>query len=215
MKIHTKRIAAQSGAAFQIKAGELLRITDPQGAQVCDLIAFARADKRHVLSSGRTIDYANNIYLKTGDTLYSNRSVPFFKIERDDVERHDFILTPCSPETFALLYTDADSDHPSCFMNLVENLAEFGIEPDDIPTTFNIFMNVRIAPDGELSIERPYSKAGDCIELRALSDLIVGLTACSAEKSNDGSFGPIDYAVLDGEIPQETSVDSAGNQRRK
>ena len=118
------------------------------------------------------------------------------RIERDEVERHDFILTPCSPETFELLYEGADTDHPSCFTNLVENLAKHGIEPDDIPTTFNVFMNVGIGPDGELSIERPLSKPGDCIELRAICDLIVGLTSCSAEKSNDGSFGPIDFEVL-------------------
>ena len=196
MKIQKQRIAAQTGVAFEMNAGDLLRITDPEGAQVCDLIAFDRHDKRHVLSSGRSIDYANNIYLKTGDTLYSNRSKPFFTIERDEVERHDFILTPCSPETFELLYEGADTDHPSCFTNLVENLAKHGIEPDDIPTTFNIFMNVGIGPDGELSIERPLSKPGDCIELRAICDLVVGLTSCSAEKSNDGSFGPIDFEVL-------------------
>ncbi len=196
MMTEKQRIAPQTGVAFAMNAGELLRITDPEGAQVCDLIAFDRHDKRHVLSSGRSIDYANNIYLKTGDTLYSNRSTPFFTIERDTVERHDFILTPCSPETFALLYEDAPTDHPSCFINLVENLAKFGIKPDEIPTTFNIFMNVVIGSDGELSIERPLSKPGDCIELRAMCDLIVGLTSCSAEKSNDGSFGPIDFEVI-------------------
>lgn len=196
MALKKQRIAPQTGAAFQINAGELLRITDPDGAQVCDLIAFDRRDTRHALSSGRSIDYANNIYLSTGDTLYSNRSEPFFEIERDDVGRHDFLLTPCSPETFALLYDDAPADHPSCFMNLVENLAAYKIEPDQIPTTFNIFMNVGVGADGELSIERPRSKPGDCIELRAMTDLIVGLTSCSAEKSNDGSFGPIDFEVL-------------------
>jgi uncharacterized protein YcgI (DUF1989 family) len=30
-------------------------------------------------------------------------------------------------------------------------------------------------------------------------DLHVGLTACSAEKSNDGECKPVDYQVADGE----------------
>ena len=32
--------------------------------------------------------------------------------------------------------------------------------------------------------------------LRAEMDLVCGLTACSAEDSNNGSFKPIDYAIL-------------------
>ena len=76
------------------------------------------------------------------------------------------------------------------------SLAAFGIEPDDIPTTFNIFMNVEVAPTGELTIGPPRSRPGDAIELRAEMDLIVGLTACSAEMSNNYRFKPIDYQVL-------------------
>ena len=42
----------------------------------------------------------------------------------------------------------------------------------------------------------PVSKAGDSITFRAEMDLIVGLTACSAELSNNWSFKPIGYEVL-------------------
>ncbi|MNN97148.1 hypothetical protein D3C81_2162550 [compost metagenome] len=77
----------------------------------------------------------------------------------------------------------------------MENLAPFGVHPDHIPTTFNIFMNVNIAPDGELSIDPPRSKAGQFIELRAEMDMVVGVTACSAEMSNNYSFKPIDIEI--------------------
>ena len=58
------------------------------------------------LSSGRTIDYANTIYLTTGNILYSNRSRPMWTIVEDTVGRHDFLLTPCSLEMFRILYQD-------------------------------------------------------------------------------------------------------------
>jgi uncharacterized protein len=190
-----RRLAPQTGTAFLLDKGQRLRVIDPQGEQVSDLVAFARTDKREWLSSGRTIDYANTIYLTTGHVLYSNRSRPMFTIVADDVGRHDFLLTPCSPETFAIIYKHT-SEHPSCFGNLARSLAAFGIEPDDIPTTFNIFMNVEVAPTGELTIGPPRSRPGDAIELRAEMDLIVGLTACSAEMSNNYRFKPIDYQVL-------------------
>ncbi|HEY6189220.1 MAG TPA: urea carboxylase-associated family protein [Pyrinomonadaceae bacterium] len=186
----------QTGKGFLLRRGQLLKITDPEGEQVSDLTAFAQSDTSEWLSSGRTIDYANTIYLTTGHLLYSNRSRPMFEIVEDTVGRHDFLLTPCSPETFKLLYDHHDY-HPSCFENLVMNLEAFGIKPDMIPTTFNIFMNVVVLPSGELRIDPPASRPGDHIMLRAEMDLIVGVTACSAEKSNNYKFKPIDIAIFE------------------
>jgi uncharacterized protein YcgI (DUF1989 family) len=191
-----QRIAPQSGTAFRIGAGQRLRVTDTEGEQVSDLVSFAVEDTREWLSSGRSIDYANTIYLTRGHVLYSNRSRPMFTIEEDSVGRHDFLLTPCSPETFSIIYGH-QGHHPSCFENLWRNLAQFAIAPDTIPTTFNIFMNVDVSPTGELDIKPPLSKAGDHVVLRAEMDMFVGLTACSAEKSNNHSFKPIHYEVLD------------------
>lgn len=184
----------QTGVGFTLKSGQLLKITDPQGEQVSDLTAFGLNDKSEWLSSGRTIDYANTIYLTKGHLLYSNRSRPMFTIVEDTVGRHDFLLTPCSPETFQIIY-DNHEYHPSCFENLHTNLSEFGITPDMIPTTLNIFMNVVVLPSGELRIDPPPSKPGDYILLRAEMDLIVGVTACSAEMSNNYSFKPIDIEI--------------------
>ena len=191
----TRRLEPQTGAGFLLAKGQTLRVIDPLGEQVSDLVAFARDDKKEWLSSGRSLDYANTIYLTTGHLLYSNRSRPMFTIVADDVGRHDFLLTPCSIETFRIIY-DHKGDHPSCFGNLVENLAPFGIEPDEIPTTFNIFMNVDVLASGELKIGPPRSKPGQSILLRAEMDLIVGLTACSAEMSNNYTFKPIDFEIL-------------------
>ena len=189
-----QRIDPQCGVAFALEGAQTLRVIDPHGEQVSDLIAFARADSREWLSSGRTIDYANTIYLTTGHVLYSNRSRPMLTIVADSVGRHDFLFTPCSAETFSIIYGTRDH-HPSCFENLARGLAQFGIHADAIPTTFNIFMNVEVAPTGELTIRPPRSKAGDYIELRADMDLVVGLTACSAELSNNYAFKPIEFEI--------------------
>ena len=189
-----KRLEPQTGTAFELGAGRHLRVVDLEGEQVADFVAFNHSDKREWLSSGRSIDYANRIYLTKGDVLYSNRSRPMLTIVEDDVGRHDFLLTPCSPETFEIIYKNTQP-HPSCFANLAERLAPFGIAPDSIPTTLNIFMNVEIDADGALKILPPRSKPGDSILLRAEMDLIVGLTACSAEMSNNYRFKPIAYEI--------------------
>ncbi len=190
-KIH---IEPQSGTAFKLKKGQVLKIIDVQGEQVADLIAFGADDRAEWLSSGRTIDYANRIFLTTGNILYSNRSRPMFRIGADIVGKHDFLLTPCSPETFEILY-DNHVYVSSCFENICRSLEPFGISPDMIPTTLNVFMNVNVGSDGELSIDPPTSKAGDFTEFMAEMDLIVCVTACSAPKSNNGGFKPIDVEI--------------------
>ena len=189
------RIPPRSGVAFELAQGQLLTVTDPTGEQVADLLAFRRGDVREVISSGRTLDYASRIYLTTGDRLYSNRSNVLLEIVEDDVGRHDFLLTPCSKDTFRIIYGDTDP-HRGCFGNLAAALAPYGVEPDMIPVAFNCFMNVPVdGTTGELRVDPPLSKAGDRIVFRAAEDLIIGLTACSALQSNNGAFKPIDYSI--------------------
>ena len=195
MKITHYHLEPQTGIAFELKRGQILRVIDPKGEQVSDVVAFAREDYSERLSSGRSLDYNNTIYLTTGHVLYSNRSNPMFSILEDRVGKHDFLLTPCSLETFEILYEDHEGYHPSCLENLTKNLQRFGIVQDDIPTAFNVFMNVDILTSGELKIGPPLSKPGDFVDLRAEMDLAVGITACSAEKSNNHSFKPIDLEV--------------------
>jgi uncharacterized protein len=189
------RIEPQTGTAFVLEAGRRLLVIDPCGEQVADLVAFNRDDHAEWLSSGRSLDYAGTIYLTRGNILYSNRSTAMLTILEDDVGRHDFVFTPCSSDTFRILYHNHDP-HPNCLDNLASGLERFGIDTDAVPTTFNIFMNVDVLADGRLRIKPPRSRAGDSILLRAERDLVVGLTACSAELSNNHSFKPIDYEVL-------------------
>ena len=190
------RLEPQTGTGLEIVRGQLLRIVDPMGEQVSDLISFGGDHRSEWLSSGRTIDYANTIYLTVGHTLYSNRSRPMWRIVEDTVGRHDFLLTPCSPETFQIIYKH-EGHHPSCFENLARALAPYGIAPDSIPTTLNIFMNVEVSASGQLQILPPRSRPGDHVLLEAEMDMIVGITACSAELSNNGHFKPIDIELYD------------------
>ncbi|MFD1094887.1 DUF1989 domain-containing protein [Salegentibacter chungangensis] len=189
-------IEKQTGKAFRLKKGQKLKVIDPQGEQVSDMVLFNAEDKREKISSGKTLDFEESILISQGNFLWSNRSNKMMEILKDTNGRNDFLLAPCSPETFRIMYKNTEY-HPSCFENLYTSLEKFGIEPDDIPTAFNIFMNVQFRPDGKLSVDPPMSKAGDYVLFEAKMDLIVGLTACSAEDSNNGSFKPIHFEIAD------------------
>jgi uncharacterized protein YcgI (DUF1989 family) len=187
-------IQPQTGAAFILKKNDILTIIDPLGKQVSDMVLFNLEDKKEKLSSGKTLDFEENILITKGNFLWSNRSQKMMEIIEDTNGRNDFLLAPCSPETFKIMYNNPDY-HPSCLNNLHVNLNSFGIDLDDIPNAFNVFMNVQFDALGKLSVLPPTSKSGDYVQFKAMMDLIVGLTACSAEDSNGGSFKPIQYVI--------------------
>ena len=190
-----KIIPPQSGVAFILKKGQRLKVIDIEGEQVSDFICYKLHDKLEYLSSGRTIDYAETIYLTKGHKFYSNRSNVMFTMVEDTVGKHDFLLTPCSAEMFKIIYGHTQP-HRGCFGNLREALKDFGILPDDIPTCFNIFMNVPVdGTTGKVSVLPPLSKAGDHVVIEASMDLVVGMTSCSAGLSNNFTFKPIGYTI--------------------
>lgn len=189
-----KTIQKQSGQAFRLKKGEFLTVVDPEGMQVSDMVLFNGNDFGEKISSGKSLDFEESILLTKGNFLWSNRSNKLMEIVEDTNGRNDFLLAPCSKETFEIMYAH-QGYHPSCLENLAKNLEPFGIEQDNIPTAFNIFMNVQFDEKGKISVLPPSSRPGDFIKFRAQMDLLVCLTACSAEDSNGGKFKPIQFLV--------------------
>lgn len=196
--VATVRIPPCSAQAVELDRGDELLIIDPEGQQVSDIVAFGRPDTEEYLSSGRSLDYASRMWLTTDDVLYSNRSRPMFTIVADTCGRHDFTLTPCSKDTFRIIYGE-DEERPGCEGNLAAALAPYGIGVDRIPIAFNAFMYVVIdATTGAFRVRPPLSQAGDFLRLRAEMPLLVAMTACSAGQSNNFCFKPIDFQVLRG-----------------
>lgn len=190
-----KQITPQSGTAFILKKNQLLKVIDPMGGQVSDMVLFNANDIDEKISAGKTMDFEESILITKGNYLWSNRSEKLMEIIEDTNGRNDILLAPCSPETFEIMYNNPDY-HPSCFENLYTNLKQYAINPDAIPTAFNIFMNVQFTTDGKISVLPPTSKAEDYVLFKPLKDLIIGLTACSAEDSNGGTFKPIHFEII-------------------
>ena len=70
------------------------------------------------------------------------------------------------------------SDHPNCLDNINAALET----QRTIIHPVNLFMNTRIASDGKITINRPLPEAGDKIVLRALTDCVLGVSACSVSE---------------------------------
>jgi uncharacterized protein YcgI (DUF1989 family) len=190
-------VPAARGAGLRLKRGEQLRVIDPEGGQTGDLVAFSE-DGRQRLSNGRTFDYGGKIYVSTGDALWSDRSNPMLTIVADQVGRHDFLYSACSLEMYRIQY-GVTGYHANCTDNLCSALRELGIEPDPLPTPFNLFMNVEIVGGGQLVFAPPKSRAGDSVILRAEMDLAIAVSSCPASTCNGGApTKPLAFEILSG-----------------
>jgi uncharacterized protein YcgI (DUF1989 family) len=191
-KLH---IPAQSGVAFKLTVNQIVRIIDPEGGQVADLVAFNQKDFKEKSSTGVTLDNNMSLFIKKGDSLFSNKYHKIFTIIEDTVGKHDILYPACSPDMYRFQYNIREF-HPSCYENLTSNLKKFNID-EELPIPFNIFQNSHVSSDGKLKIKAPISKAGDYIDIKAEMDLIVAISACSVKESACNNFkcSPINVEI--------------------
>jgi uncharacterized protein YcgI (DUF1989 family) len=181
-------IPKQSGRAVRLRQGDLLRVIDPEGEQVADLVAFAESDRSDVFSAAQTREVARTLFISTGHVLYAYSGLPLMTIVADDVGRHDLLFPPCRPEMYRRVY--GQEDHPNCLENLAGALAPFGVTQDEVPMPFNIFQHTVVHPDGRMEVRAPLSKSGDAILLRAERDLLVAVSSCSVDRSACNGYNP-------------------------
>ncbi len=187
-------IPPRTGAAFALKEGDTIIITDVSGSQVADF--FAVAQDGEFLSTGATLDCCASIKVGIGSVIYTNRYNPMFEIIRDDAGFHDILLPSCRPEMFAFFYNGAP-EHPNCLDNLNAALKTHAPAFHEI-RPLNIFMHTQIAPDGRIKVLKPRSKAGDSVALLAKMDCIAAVAACSVSESscNGGNCTSLQVEVI-------------------
>lgn len=185
LRIH---IPKQSGRAVVLAAGELLRVIDPAGRQVADLVAFGHPDRAVRFSTDETRDVEEAISITTGHGLYAATGERLLTIVADDVGRHDLLYPWCNRRLYARIW--GQPDHPNCFDNLLAALAPYGVTAAELPMPFNVFMHVAVHPDGRMEVLPPRSRPGDSLLLRAERDLLVAVSACSVDEAPCNGFDP-------------------------
>jgi uncharacterized protein YcgI (DUF1989 family) len=189
-------IPPKSGTALAVKQGDILRVTDVEGQQACDFVAFNSNDYHDFFSAGKTRLNAWRVRISTGDRLYSNQNHVLFTIVEDTVGIHDLLLPACNSDLYDRFF--GVGRRPGCLELLQQALQPYGIDPALIPDPFNLFTKTVVSQERELVICEPASRAGDHIDLRAEMDCIVGLTACPEDLSdcNGRHCTAIDARVL-------------------
>lgn len=201
-------LAPRHAVARTLRAGQTLRITDLEGQQVADLIAFALPELRDRLWPSTTIRLNGTIYLSAGHVLYSELSRPLFTITEDTCGRHDILAGSCNAEIDLIRY--GVDDHRGCVENFVEVISPWGLRREHVPMSFNVFMNCPVGTDGSWSIAQPASQAGDTIALRAETDVLVAISNCPQDLNpcNAGTCKPLGVSI-GGEPTEREELDNA------
>lgn len=183
------------GYAFKVSKNQCVKITDLEGKQVIDFLAFHEQNHKEFLSVTHTRSVLRRLFLKVGDQLVINYSNPFVEIVEDTVGIHDLMVACCDQAKYAQLGL---SNHRSCRQNFTEVLEPYGIQEWRLPDPFNIFQNTPVYADGTWGSEEPPSKKGSYIILRLLEDALCAVSACPYDQNgfNGGKSTPIEIALL-------------------
>lgn len=180
-------------AAFELRAGELLQIVDTQGKQVADFVAFNTRDTKEHLSTTHTRATNNSLMLTGEMPLYSNHRNQMLILVQDTVGRHDILYPACDRNGYLVDY--GIEDHPNCRDNFNRVLAPYGIDDDRLPDPVHWFMHVGLKARGVFEIREPLSEPNDFVLLRAMTDLIVAVSACPQDQNASNAFNPTDLLV--------------------
>jgi uncharacterized protein YcgI (DUF1989 family) len=180
-------------AAFDVREGELLQIVTPQGKQVADFVAFNKHDPGEHLSTTHTRATNNSLMLINEMPLFSNRRNQMLILVQDTVGRHDMLFPACDQQGYLVDY--GIPGHPNCLDNFIRALEPYGITGDHIPDPVHWFMHVGLKARGAFEIREPLAEAGDYVLLRAMTDLIVAISACPQDQNACNAFYPTDLLV--------------------
>ena len=183
-----KVMPPKTGLALEVAKGQKLRVIDLEGQQVVDMAVFNRANPREKLSTSysrtRYIpepgqEYVPRDKLLQGDTLMSTICRPMMRIVEETPEPkgvHDVHNRMCC----RFLYeSHGVGPIDGCHEIIASAVAPYGLLPEDIPDTIDLFMNYHHdCARGRWVIGPPVSKPGDYIEFEALMDCLVGLSNC-------------------------------------
>jgi uncharacterized protein len=176
--VESREIPARTGAAFQLRAGDRIKIISPQGRQVADFFAFHAADPGEYLSARHTlVSGTRHLYPREGQTFLTSKRRPLMKFIQDGAgEQHEMLLAACDPARYQLL--GVQGYHPSCAENLEMAMRGLGIAVTEIPQPLNLFSSTRVDADGNVITHPNTTAPGAYVVFEALADAIVVVSAC-------------------------------------
>ena len=170
-------IPARGGKAARVAKGQAVKVINTHGEQVVDTWAFNADDLGEFMSMEHTRPTILKIIADVGDSMVTNKRRPILTIEADTSPGiHDTLMAACDDYRYKLL--GCTEYHDNCTDNLHAGMKELGLVPPEVPSPWNLFMNIPVLEGKRLDFCEPVTKPGDYILLRAEMDCVVAFSAC-------------------------------------
>ena len=175
------RVDKASALSYEVAEGDYIQIIDVAGRQCSDFLAFhshkLQAGVERGLDPQVTRTLMGTAYPTVGlHSKYFDADMdPLCQVVQDTVGRHDSFALACT----ARYYEDLGyPGHVNCTENFNRQLDPYGIAERKGWPALNFFYNTSFDPDLVLLSDEPWSRPGDYVLLRALSDLVCASSAC-------------------------------------
>ncbi|MDQ6819744.1 MAG: aminomethyltransferase family protein [Actinomycetota bacterium] len=175
------RVDAATASSYEVRAGEFIQVIDVRGRQCSDFLAFHRAKLESGAERGLdatvTRTLMGNAYPQPGlyGKFYDLDMDPLVEVVRDTVGRHDTFALACQPKYYEDL---GYPGHTNCTENFNGALNPFEIAPRKGWPALNFFYNTVFDRNMQLVMDEPWSRPGDYVMLRAMTDLVCASSAC-------------------------------------
>lgn len=180
------RVKSATAQTYFVKAGDYLQIIDVDGRQCTDFQCFSarKLDRgiEHALDVTTTRTLMGRDFAMPGlhSKYYDQEMLPLVEVVQDTVGRHDAFALACA----AKYYDDIGyPGHANCSDNFNGVLAKHGVTPRAGWMAVNLFFNTNIDAHGLLISDEPWSRPGDYVLMRALTDLVCVSSACPDDTS--------------------------------
>lgn len=184
--------------AYEVRAGQFIQIMDVQGRECTDFQVFVQRELdrgiERDINMTTTRSLTGCVYPMPGITskYWSVDQQPLFEIVQDTCGRHDAYGLSCYPR----YYDDAGyPGHVNCSDNINDALSPWNIAPRVGWPSINFFFNTMIDDHHVLGIDEPWSRPGDFVLLKALTDLVCVSTACPCDIDPTNGWNPTDIQV--------------------
>jgi aminomethyltransferase len=184
--------------AYEVKAGGYIQILDVQGRECSDFQAFSRdaLDRglEREIDPTTTRSLMGSLYPEPG--LYAKYWTvdhePLVEIVQDTCGRHDTFGLACT----ARYYEDQGyPGHINCSDNITAELLPYGVKPRAGWPAINFFFNTLLDATNAIGMDDPWSRPGDYVLLKALTDLVCVSTACPCDIDSANAWNPTDIQV--------------------
>lgn len=185
----TSSVIVDPGGSWSavLAKGMVVRLIDLEGQQAVDFLCYNAHDTRDRYNAANTMKMAENVYINAGTILYAEYATALMRVVSSSCPDHDTIGGCCSAEMNMLRY--GRRTH-SCRANFIHELAKFGMSESDIVANVNFFMSVPVGRDGHVAISDSPSKAGDFVDVEALTDVIAMISNCPQKYNPASGYNP-------------------------